>query len=128
MNLSQPHFEEFLLPSVRKVARAFEYEVFHTHSGFGNLAQWVLDVDELKCIEVYVDPTGPTLEDSIPLWNRILEKKSLIVVSPVTEKQLDMLVSRLSRCGLWLDVEIVDEDQDMNSVWQWSRADEKEEA
>ena len=42
------------------------------------------------------------------------------------EKQLDMLVSRLSPCGLWLDVEIVDEDQDMNSVWQWSQADEKE--
>ena len=125
MNLSRAQFEEFLLPSVRKVAQAFTYEVFHTHSGFGELARWVLDVDELKCIEVYVDPTGPTLEESIPLWNRILEKKSLIVVSPVTERQLDMLVSRLSPGGLWLDVEIIDEDQDRNAASQWSRAEKE---
>ena len=53
-------------------------------------------------------------------WNRILQKKSLIILGPVTKKQLDMMVSRLSPCGLWLDLEVVTEDQDMNSVWKWS--------
>lgn len=121
-NLSRAHFEQFLMPCARRVAEVFEYETFHTHSGFPQLAQWVLELDELKCIEVALDPTGPTIEESIPLWNRILEKKPLIIIGPVTQKQLEMMVLRLSPGGLWLDVEMVTEEQDMDSIWEWSHA------
>jgi hypothetical protein len=124
-NLSRKHYEEFLMPCDRRVARAFEYETYHTHSGFPQLAEWVLDIDEVKCIEVALDPSGPTIEESIPLWNRILEKKPLIIMGPVTQKQLDMMVSRLSPGGLWLDVEMVREDQDLDSIWEWSHVKRK---
>ena len=125
VNLGQLQFEEFILPSVTKVAKAFDYEVFHTHSGFPNLAQWLAYVDDVECIEVVLDPTGPTIPESIDHWNRILEKKPLVVVGPVTNKQLDMMVSQLSPCGLWLDIELVAEDQDISSVWEWSHVKSK---
>ena len=121
-NLSQAHFEEFLAPCDRRVAQAFEYEIYHTHSGFPQLAEWVLNIDEVKCIEVALDPTGPTIEESLPLWNRILEKKPLIILAPVTPSQLDLMVSELSPGGLWLDLEMVGEDQDLDSIWEWSHA------
>lgn len=124
-NLSRKHYEEFLMPCDLKVARAFEYETYHTHSGFPQLAEWVLDIGEVRCIEVALDPSGPTIEENIPLWNRILEKKPLIVIGPVTQKQLDMMVSELSPGGLWLDIEMVTEDQDMDSIWEWSHAKRK---
>jgi hypothetical protein len=125
-NLSRAHFEEFLLPGARRVAAAFEYETFHTHSGFPQLAEWMLEVDELKCIEVALDPTGPTLEESIPLWNRILDEKCLILLGPLTPGQLHFLVTELSPGGLWLDVEMVSDDQDMDSIWAWSHAKQEE--
>ncbi len=122
VNLGEAQFEEFLLPRITKVAGAFEYEVFHTHSGFPNLAEWVLGVDDIACIEVALDPTGPTIAESIDHWNRILEKKPLIIIGPVTQQQLEMLQSRLSPSGLWLDIELLSDDQAEDSAWEWSHA------
>lgn len=119
-NLSRKHYEEFLEPCDRRVAAAFEYETYHTHSGFPQLAEWVLEIEEVKCIEVALDPSGPTIEDSIPLWNKILDRKPLIVIGPVTRTQLEIMVERLNPCGLWLDIELVCEDQDLDSIWEWS--------
>ena len=124
--LSRQHYEEFLMPSDRRVAQAFEFEVYHTHSGFPQLAEWVLEIDEVKCIEVALDPTGPTIEENIPLWNRILERKPLIIIGPVTERQLELMVSELSPGGLWLDIEMVEEGQDLDSIWEWSHANTDE--
>jgi len=121
-NLSRRHYEEFLMPCDRKVAKAFEFETYHTHSGFPQLAEWVLEIDEVRCVEVALDPTGPTIAASLPLWNRVLEKKPLIIIGPVTPGDLSLLVSELAPGGLWLDVEMIEEGQDLNSIWEWSHA------
>ena len=123
LNLSPRVFREFIMPSTRQVSDAFEYEVFHTHSAFPALAEWALEIDDLRAIEVALDPKSPPLDALIPLWNRILERKSLIIIGPVTESQLDLLVSRLSPGGLWLDVELVPEGQDVETTWAWSKTE-----
>jgi len=120
INLSPQIFAEFIIPYLRRVAEAFDYSVIHTHSGCPQLAEWTLQVDGLKAIEVTIDPTGPTLEESIPFWNRILAKKPLIVSGPVTQDQLDMLVSRLTPSGLLLDIELVTEEE-LASAWSWDK-------
>lgn len=116
VNLSPQIFAAFIMPCLRRVAEAFDYSVIHTHSGCPQLAEWALQVDALKAIEVCIDPTGPTLEESIPLWNRILAEKPLIVSGPATQDQLDILVSRLTPSGLLLDLELVTEEE-LASAW-----------
>ncbi len=116
INLSPQIFAEFIMPCSRRIAEAFDYPVVHTHSGCPQLAEWMLQVDGLKAIEVCIDPTGPRLGESIPLWNRILAKKPLIVSGPVTQDQLNMLVSRLTPSGLLLDLALVTEEE-LASAW-----------
>jgi hypothetical protein len=47
----------------------------------------------------------------------------LIIQAPVTQQQLDMLVSSLSPGGLWLDVEIVTEDELASWDWSWTKTE-----
>ena len=77
-----------------------------------------MNIDKLKAIDVVLDPNGPPLEDLIPLWNRFLEKKSLVICAPLSQRQLDMLVSNLSPGGLWLDVELVSKEE--LAAWDWA--------
>jgi hypothetical protein len=110
-NLSKELFDEFLKPGMIKVAESFDYPVLHTHTGYPQLVEWTLDVEEMAAFDVVIDPTGPTLEESIPLWNRVLRDRALIVCGPVTEQELDMLLASLTPVGLWLDVDIITEEQ-----------------
>lgn len=65
------------------------------------------------------------IEESIPLWNRVLEKKCLSLVGPVAQSELDLMLSSLSPEGLWFDVEIVPEDIGFESKWEWSHAEDR---
>jgi len=120
INLSPRLLRQFILPCSRKVVEAFNYSVIHTHSGDSNLAEAMLDLDSLNAIEVSLDPNGPPLEELVPLWNRVLEKKCLVICGPVTGAQLELLTSDLSPEGLWLDVEVVS-DEGQTPMWEWDQ-------
>lgn len=120
INLSTKVFNEFMLPSAMKVVDAFDYPVFHTHSADPRIVKCLLGLENLKAIEVSLDPGGPPIEKLIPLWNRILEKKCLIIIGPVTQSQLDLMVSSLSPCGLMLDTEIVAAEE-LATAWEYER-------
>lgn len=109
--ISEKQFYEFLMPCENRIIDAFDYQVLHTHSGVPKLAEWAMEMDGLKAVEVTIDPLAPAPEHFIPLWNRILERKALIISGRLSTKQVDMLLSELSPGGLLLDVAIDDEHQ-----------------
>jgi hypothetical protein len=106
INMSKKMFFDFLAPYEEKIVDAIDFHVFHTHSGSPQLAEWVAELDRLKAVEVTLDPFGPTLTELIPVWNRVLEKKPLIISATLTEPQLRLLESSLSPNGLLLDVDL----------------------
>jgi hypothetical protein len=69
-------------------------------------AEWISKVEGLKVVEITIDPISPPVEELIPLWKRILEKKSLIITGTLNEKQVESIVSKLDVSGLFLDIEI----------------------
>ena len=119
-NLSPAHLEEFLMPAARRVVAAFDFSVFHTHSAVPHLVEALLELDDLNGLDVALDPNGPTIEESIPLWNRVLEKKCLYILGPVTRSELELMVSNLSPGGLWFDIEIMPDDIGFEHKWEWS--------
>jgi hypothetical protein len=118
INLSPRLFKEFILPCSSQVVESFDYSVIHTHSGDPHIAEIMLELESLKAIEVSLDPYGQTIERLIPLWNRLLERKCLILSGPVTPPQLELLISNLNPRGLWLDVELIDEEE-QGSILEW---------
>lgn len=108
INISERHFMEFLMSSSMRIMKEFECQVYHTHSGFSNLSKWATEIDELKSVDVALDPNGSALRALFPHLNRILERKCLVIAGELTREQLDLLVSELSPGGLWIDVNIVE--------------------
>ncbi|MBM3713150.1 MAG: hypothetical protein FJW56_06910 [Actinobacteria bacterium] len=106
VNLAEKHFREFLEPADLKIIEASPYQVFHTHSGFPDLSEWVLHLEGLKVVEVTMDPISPSLEELLPIWKEILTRKSLIITGTFTESQVKMMISKLDNSGLFLDVDI----------------------
>jgi hypothetical protein len=98
--MSPSHFRRLLLPSYRRIARAFDTVTIHFHSAGWQHAEALMEVDEFAAIEWGMDPTGPTLRDMLPIFARILEKKCLILMNIETDAEVDLLLTRLPHEGL----------------------------
>jgi len=107
INLSEKLYREFIIHADEKVIKASEYQVFHTHSGNPQLALWASDIEDLKVVEMTLDPVSPSLEELIPVWKKILSRKSMIITGSLIQDQVDMLVSKLDSSGLFLDIVIL---------------------
>jgi hypothetical protein len=102
-NLSAQMYREFLLEVDRKIAGAFEYPIMHTHSGSHHILPVIMDIPELKAIEVSLDPLpyGPAPLDLLPYFEEIQRAgKSLLISGPMRQNDLQVLLGRLSPVGL----------------------------
>ncbi len=78
----------------------------HTHSvGLPVMIDALLDTPELACIECTVDAGGPTLDELLPLWRRVLEGgKSLLVCLEEATPEVDRVIAELPAAGLAVSV------------------------
>lgn len=104
INLSEKHFNEFILQAEEKAVTAIDYQVFHTHSGSPKIAQWASKIKGLKAVEVALDPYAPTLEELIPILKDVSSRKSMIIMGTLSKNELDYLVSNLDCSGLLFDI------------------------
>jgi len=98
--LSPDQFRESFLPAYRKIAGAFDTATMHFHSSSAQHVDALLEIDELAAIEWGLDPVGPSLEDMVPVFKRILETKCVIIMNIKTEQEVQMLLDKLPHEGL----------------------------
>lgn len=98
-------YRKFLLPCDRRIAENFEYPMIHLHSAALHVVDDLLEVDPLGCIQVAFDPSGPSIEQLIPIFAKILERKPLLVMgvrSDLRPSDVEQIVSSLPAAGLCL--------------------------
>jgi hypothetical protein len=80
--VSPSMYAEFVLPWDREIIAHFPYQSFHLHASEHHIVDLLLTIDELTAIQVTLEHTlgGPPLERMLPLANRILSAKPLILV------------------------------------------------
>jgi hypothetical protein len=114
--LSPRLYEEFVLPSDRRIADAFEHSVIHLHSArfipSRQFAKTGIDV-----IELHIDQGGPRAEALEEHYRTILEKKRLLVWGDITEADLQFLLTRLPARGLALAI-VVESPNKAGQVWE----------
>ena len=106
--LSPAVYRERVLASDRAVIEAFDFPLIHLHSGCLHVAGILSEIPALKAIQVSIDfPGGPLATAALPLLEKIVERKSLIVTGPVTGTELDALKRLADRGSLCLRVQLV---------------------
>jgi len=98
--LSPTYFRDSFLPAYRKIAGAFDTATIHFHSSSVQHIDALLEIDEFAAIEWGLDPVGPSLEDMVPIFKRILETKCVIIMNIKTDKEVRMLLEKLPHEGL----------------------------
>jgi hypothetical protein len=101
---SSDTYREFILEYDRRIASSFDYSLMHTHSGDTKFIRDLLEIDELPCVQVTIDPNGPHYTELIPLLKDTQEAgKALIVTHELGDEDLDILAEELSPKGLVLE-------------------------
>lgn len=110
--LSPATYRERVLPFDRKVFEAFEVALIHLHSCCLHIVDDLLREEALDCIQVSIDyPGGPLAAQVLPVLQRILEVKPLIVTGPVYAAELRQLRGLQPAGGLCLQVQLVPDDE-----------------
>ena len=92
----------------RKVLEAFDFSLIHVHSGCLHIADELIEIDALRAIQVSIDfPGGPLTHEILPILQKILAHKPLIVTGPVTQDELEALESLEPAGGLCLQLQLV---------------------
>jgi 5-methyltetrahydrofolate--homocysteine methyltransferase len=102
-------YRELLRPADRKVIESFEYTIMHLHSVSLHTLSDLLELDRLACIQIVVDPSGPSLQDLLATFSGIQQRKSLVVFGDFRAADMDLLLGTLSPTGLCIVNQHADE-------------------
>lgn len=106
--LSPAVYRDHVLPHDRRIIEAFDFSLIHLHSGCLHVVDPLLDVDALRAVQVSIDhPGGPLAVEVLPVLERIIRRKPLIVTGPVSAVELEDLRALASQGSLCLRVRLL---------------------
>jgi len=81
--LSPQTYNEYVLPCDEKIVRHFPFTEFHAHSSEHHQVENLLTLERLTAIEFTLEHTlgGPPLETTLPIAERVLDSKPLLLAS-----------------------------------------------
>ncbi|MFP3896150.1 MAG: hypothetical protein ACLFV5_04825 [Anaerolineales bacterium] len=102
--LSPAQYAEWFLPYDIRICEAVDYSVIHLHSGSLHTVDALLEVERPHAIQISLDPepSGPPVESLIPVLEKILAVKPLIVDGELSSGRVEHLQKRLPHGGLYI--------------------------
>ncbi|HUX13992.1 MAG TPA: hypothetical protein VMW87_13255 [Spirochaetia bacterium] len=122
--LSPDLYREFFLPAARSICSAYEYTAVHLHSSSFHVLDDLLSLPELKSVEVNKDIGGPSIAEMMPVFEKVLQKKALIIWGDLTPEELAQIESRLPARGLFLHIVVptMEEAAELNAhIQSWEQ-------
>jgi len=100
--LSSKQYRDWFLPYDVKISEAFDYSIIHLHSCSLHVIDDLLMISKPMAIQITLEdePKGPSLENLLPTFQRILESKPLLLEGKISEDQLSLLLENLPHAGL----------------------------
>jgi hypothetical protein len=91
---------DLFLAADRMILGNFDYTIMHLHSTALHLLDDLLALDELTCLQIVIDPTGPSVEELLPIFKKIQACKALVVFGDLDTQEVDFILNKLSPRGL----------------------------
>jgi len=82
--ISAEMYNNFALPIDRRITEYYPFHSFHLHGSAFHQVELLLTLDKLSAIQITQehDAGGPSLENMLPVYRRVLDSKPLIIVVP----------------------------------------------
>jgi hypothetical protein len=122
--ISREFYKDLFLSSAWS-AMVFPYTLFHLHSESLHIVDLILEADfpNLKAFNINMDPTGISIDKTIPVLQRIQEHGKALILSKdlyenFTLKEYEEILNALSPRGLcvWLDGKTIEEAHEILSL------------
>jgi hypothetical protein len=105
-------YRQLVQPVDRMLAGAFDCAFMHLHSTSMFLLDAFLEIEELRCLEINNDVSGPPLAQMVPHFRRVQQAgRSLLIRGSFEPDEIKLLVDKLAAEGLMLLVMVKDYDE-----------------
>lgn len=98
--LSGARYAEWFLPYDVRISEAVDYSIIHLHSVSLHTVDALLSVERPHAIQVTLEDPGPSLEEMLPTFRKVLEAKPLLLEGPLSEAEVAWLRAQLPAGGL----------------------------
>lgn len=103
--LSPWHYDAFLKDTSAQICRGYGYTFVHLHPNSFFHLDGILAQPLLRAVQINKDVTGPTVEQMLPIFRRVIAaNKRLIVWGDLTSEEITMLMEDLPHHSLFLNV------------------------
>lgn len=100
--LSPEIYEKYIYDIHKRICKSYEYSMIHLHPASFYIIDYLLKIDELNAIQINKDVGGPSVEEMIPIFKKVQEKKNLIIWGDFDKNEMDMLTKNLKPEGLYI--------------------------
>jgi hypothetical protein len=100
--LSPKLYADLVAPVDSHVVAAQNYNLFHLHPSSFFIIDQLIDMDSLKVIQINKDVGGPSVEEMLPVFKKVLAKKQLVVWGEFDDDEITLLLDQLPAKGLML--------------------------
>ncbi|MHB1132181.1 MAG: uroporphyrinogen decarboxylase/cobalamine-independent methonine synthase family protein [Chloroflexota bacterium] len=103
-------YADLFLPYDERICSAFDYSVIHLHSGFLHTVDEILKRERPAAIQISLDTgsTPVTARDVLPIAQKIMTRKPLLMEGQIAVDDLAYLLENLPAAGLHIAANIVE--------------------
>ncbi|UCD81636.1 MAG: hypothetical protein JSW26_09505, partial [Desulfobacterales bacterium] len=96
-------YRKFVQPVDRMIAAHFDNSFIHLHSTSMFMLDAFLEIEEIKCLQVNYETSGPPVKDMIPYFQMVQNaKRPLLIRGAFDPEEMRLLVDSLDPRGLLL--------------------------
>jgi hypothetical protein len=88
-------YDRFLKEADESICRGYEYTLVHLHPSSFFILDALLGIRGLRAVEVNKDVGGPSVEQMLPVLNRIQAESNLVVWGELTQEDVDIILDAL---------------------------------
>jgi hypothetical protein len=100
--LSPALFKQMLRPCGEYICSDYDYTAIHLHPSSFFIVDELLEMEQLKVIEINKDIGGPSIEEMIGLFKKIVERKNIIIWGDLHEEDLKCIQNQLPSRGIYI--------------------------
>lgn len=100
--LSPDIYKEYIFDIHKKICKSYKYSLVHLHPASFFILDQLLEIEELKAVEINKDVGGPKFEEMIPQLKKVQTLKNLVIWGDFNREEFNIIKSRLIPQGLYV--------------------------